>query len=95
MSAIVAAPGARIDLENDWSAFLPSGDSRDSGNWTIHPDELAPGDTMLENPTEAKVWIKEGTLVNGKTYVLEEKITSADGRTPGARGFTIIVGNQL
>ena len=82
MSLVAATPGATLTYTNDWSSWLPSGDSISSRLWTIVPDE----GSMLTDTTSAIVTATG--FVRGKDYRLLEQITTANGLV-ASRGFTV------
>ena len=69
-------PEAVLDYQVDWSDWLDD-DTIDTSEWTV-PAGLTE-DSDSNTYTVAKVWLSGGT--SGTTYAVENKITTADGRT--------------
>jgi hypothetical protein len=78
-------PDAILDYAVDWSRWL-AGDTIASSVWIV-PTGLAKA-TESNTTTKAIVWLSGG--VEGQTYTVTNRITTATGRTED-RSFTIRV----
>lgn len=68
-------PGATLDFKQDWSGWLPSGDTIDSSSWSVETGLTI--DSSSNNTTTATAVISGGTA--GKVYKVENTIVTANG----------------
>lgn len=78
-------PNAILDYQIDWSAWLGS-DTIATSAWTVPAGITKVSDTRTT--TTATVWLSGGTV--GTSYVLQNRITTAAGRTED-RSITVAV----
>lgn len=67
---------ARKDYLNDWSTWLPEGDTITASEW-ITPEGITATDEDHDGTT-AWVWLSGGTT--GQAYLVTNRVTTAAGR---------------
>ena len=82
MSALVQVnkdKDAVLDYSLDYQLFLESADTLQTSQWTVEGDGGPTIQGQYISPKVATVWLVGGTL--GKTYKVNNRVTTAGGRT--------------
>lgn len=102
LSWIQKDPSDIKDYEVDWTDFLSAGESISSAAWTVFDNdwnEVTPGADALEigassyapsnTSTAAKVWLKFGTVTQGKYLVTCEITTTSSPARVADKSFQV------
>ena len=85
MSTYIQDPSAKLDYAEDFSQWLPTGDSLSTATWTV-PSGLTQPQTATLVGAKATVWLAGGTV--GQVYTVSVHVVTAQGREDD-RSFTV------
>jgi hypothetical protein len=72
-------PNARLDYLNNWSAWLPAGDTIVTSTWVTSDPAIIDEDES-NTTTTATVWIRTSGAALENEYLVVNHITTAQGR---------------